>query len=579
MGKRVIKTTALVVAIMMLLTLFGCGSGTSSTGTSSSASGTASSSAESTAPAAKEKVTLKIYGSALATELTPGVQSDPIAKYIEDKLGVVMDLNSADGPDYATKLAAFVASGDLPDLFFIPGTGEQTMVLNSNSAYDCTELVKTNGKDMLNIPIVNASIELSKKDIGNGKLFFLNLQNGGAGSPTFPTVVPQIRWDLYKAMGYPKCDTWDELLNVLAEMQKKYPTTPDGKKTWGMSFFTDWGDWGVLYGQMMLGYEPTGVGLALDLDDYSKLLPNLTDKNSTYWQMAKIYNKAKQMGILDPDSVTQKYDQYIAKAKSGQSLFIITGWDRDTAYVGKPEEGFMGVPIINNGKFVAAAENSLGGRKYAISATSKYPDRVMDLINFLCTPEGAKTITNGVKGQTWDTIDGVDTYKPEIESVFLANKNEDVEWKKKTGIGQYRLFCGLAGSYKDETGNYIDIKLGDAFQSKQAALNPKLQDFMKHYNYKTPGEPWYKVKNWSYEGAYNSGSVLPDDLKAIQDKINDYKNSKVYKVILAKDDAEFSKLQDAFIKDLQDMGLESLTKWYVDEWAKSYPKIKALLGQ
>lgn len=580
MSRRSNRIAAFMVATMMSLTLAGCGgnAGTTTTGTTSSAGSSESSAKVSAAPAEKEKVTLKIFASAVATDITPGVQSDPVSKEIENKTGVIMDINSADGTDYSTKLAALIASSDLPDIFFIPGTGEQSIVMNSNSAYDCTELIKTNGKDMLALPIVNASIEYSKKYLGNGKLLFLNLMNGGQGAPTYPTVAPQLRWDLYKQMGYPKCDTWDELLNVLADMQKKFPTASNGKKTYGMSFFTDWGDWGILYGQMMLGYEPiVGSGMALDLNDYSKLMPNLTDKNSTYWQMAKIYNKAKQMGILDPDSVTQKYDQYIAKAKSGQSLFIISGWDRDV-YPGKPEEGFMGVPIINDGKFVAAAESTMGERRYCISAKSKYPDRAIDLFNYICTVDGAKTIINGVKGQSWDSVNGVDTYKPEVEAAFLTNKSNDLAWKKQTGINIYGLFCGLAGTYKDDAGVYMDIRNSEEFQAKQASSSPKLQDFMKHYNVKTPGEPWFKVKNWVYNAVYGGAlPVLPDDLKMINDKINNYKNTNVYKVILAKDDAEFSKMQDSFIKDLLDMGAQKVMDWHSEQWAKISPEITEII--
>lgn len=580
MSKRFTKIISFMVALIMLTTLFGCGKDTSSEVSQSSESTTTDSSAStSSAPAEKEKVTLKIFASAVAADLVPGVQSDPIAKEIENKTGVIMDITPADGQDYSTKLAALVASGDLPDIFFIPGVNEQAIVLNSNSALDCTELVNTNGKDMLQVPIINSSIEYSKKYLGNGKLYFINLMNGGQGAPTYPTVVPQLRWDLYKKMGYPKIENYDDFLNVLAEMQKQYPTAANGKKTYGMSFFTDWGDWGILYGQMMLGYEPiAGTTMAVDLNDYSKLLPNITDKNSTYWQMAELYYKAKQMGILDPDSVTQKYDQFIAKAKAEQALSIITGWDRDTGFTGQPEEGFMGIPIINNGKFVATAESTMGERRYCISAKSKNPDRAMDLFNYICTVEGSKTVTNGVKGQSWDTVDGKDVYKTDVESVFLSNKQDETAWKKQTGIGMYRLFCGLAGSYKDDAGNYIDIKNSEGYLNKQASSNPKLQDFMTHYNVKTPGEPWFKVENWSYDAAYGGAlPILPDDLKAINDNITNYKNTNIYKVILSKNDEEFNQRRDEFIKDLLDMGAQKVVDYYSEQWSKIAPEITSIL--
>lgn len=101
---------------------------------------------------------------------------------------------------------------------------------------------------------------------------------------------------------------------------------------------------------------------------------------------------------------------------------------------------------------------------------------------------------------------------------------------------------------------------------------------MTHYNVKTPGEPWFKVKNWAYESAYGSAfPVMPDDLKMINDKMANYRNTNIYKVILAKDDTEFNKLQDAFIKDMLDMGAQRVMDWNTEQWDKTYPEIKSIL--
>lgn len=142
--------------------------------------------------------------------------------------------------------------------------------------------------------------------------------NGGQGAPTYPLVVPQIRRDYYKAMGYPAVNSWDDLLTVLSDMQKKYPKTADGKKTYGMSFFTDWGDFALMYGQMMLGTEPVlGTSMSVDLDDQGKLLPNITDKNSTYWMMAKIFNKAKQMVLYAMQFDIKSDKNSVSKMRGG----------------------------------------------------------------------------------------------------------------------------------------------------------------------------------------------------------------------------------------------------------------------
>ena len=42
----------------------------------------------------------------------------------------------------------------------------------------------------------------------------------------------------------PEIDSVDAYLNLLADIQKKHPTTEDGKKVYGVASFVDWGSFG-----------------------------------------------------------------------------------------------------------------------------------------------------------------------------------------------------------------------------------------------------------------------------------------------------------------------------------------------
>lgn len=92
------------------------------------------------------------------------------------------------------------------------------------------------------------------------------------GESLEPTFGPYVRWDAYKAAGYPEIKDLDGLLDVLKQMQEAVPTSDSGKPTYALSFFKDWD------GNMMnnakqptcyYGYDELGFVLAkADGSDY-----------------------------------------------------------------------------------------------------------------------------------------------------------------------------------------------------------------------------------------------------------------------------------------------------------------------
>jgi multiple sugar transport system substrate-binding protein/putative aldouronate transport system substrate-binding protein len=49
-----------------------------------------------------------------------------------------------------------------------------------------------------------------------------------------------LRWDLYKELGYPEINDLDDMVDVLAQMKEVCPTDDNGKTTYGVSLFNDW---------------------------------------------------------------------------------------------------------------------------------------------------------------------------------------------------------------------------------------------------------------------------------------------------------------------------------------------------
>lgn len=124
---------------------------------------------------------------------------------------------------------------------------------------------------------------------------------------------PQLRYDLYKAVGAPEIkDMWD-YLPVLKQMQELYPVNEDGQTVYGVSYFPDWdgnfqtfAKWFALYN----GYDAQGMVLVHGTEDKTQ---ELLAEDSYYMLGVRWMYEANQLGLLDPDSITQTYSEWSSK--------------------------------------------------------------------------------------------------------------------------------------------------------------------------------------------------------------------------------------------------------------------------
>lgn len=573
MKKRFKNVLALILAVMMLVSITGCSSKKSEKPVDTS---TTTKVEEETSDSAKEKekvtITMMITSSNVTTN---GVQTDPVSKQIELDTGVTMDVTQLGGDEYNNKIAAMIASGDLPDIVTVSSTDTRIldMLMNSKKLLDCTELVQTNGQEFLSNPKLDAAAQFFKtyKSNGENKLYLMPLAVGNQSTPTLPILGPFVRWDVYKAIGYPEVKDLNDYLDVLEKMQKQNPVDDNGKQAYAVSFFTDWGLWPITAPGMMQGYFSVSSSMETSIKDDSTVRSIFSDKNSTFWEWVEFYSKAKQRGILDPDSLTMKNDQYVGKIKSGTTLSIIPSWlTHDYVSVDDPSKGFAPINIFQDSDvFYSNYGQAYGQDLLAITTSCKNPERAMDLLNYFASEKGMELMTNGVQGQTWDLVDGIPTVKKE----FIDEMNlKDPGFPDKYGI-KYSHLTGLFGSEINPTYSIpYDYKLSPTALVEN--LLPYEKDCAEHYGVTLPGDIFNNRTYTTYLNPIGPAiPSLPEDIKAIDDKVNAYASTEFMKVILSENDEEFVKNQDIFINDLMAMGYQKYLDWYNAEWTKAYDVI------
>lgn len=206
---------------------------------------------------------------------------------------------------------------------------------------------------------------------------------------------------------------------MLIKMHEICPKDDNGNPTYAVSLWSDWDDGMVMYVKSTVtayyGYDEMGIGL---YDPQTGKFHDALEDNGPYLQMLKFYNDLYRAGLVDPDSMTQTYDQMSAKVKSGGVLFSIfnysgsLGFNTDAhlkagkyMYCMKPDEA----------KPIVYGMNTQGGdRVTTIGAKTEYPDLCMEIINYFATPEGRMVYQYGPKGETWNYDKDGNTYFTEL---------------------------------------------------------------------------------------------------------------------------------------------------------------------
>lgn len=345
-----------------------------------------------------------------------GLQSGWFGKIVKEKFNMELNIiapNIAGGGDTLFEVRS--AAGNIGDLILC--CGENGAIKNLANA----GLLYNMEKDLAGKQIMKyeAAINNLNDDITPHGIYAIPSEVS-ANSPLEPSegvemnYGPYVRWDLYAQIGYPKMETIEDILPVLKQMQELEPKTPEGKNTYGFSFFRDWDSNlmnAVKQPCCFYGYDENGFVLTkADGSDYQSII----EEDSIYIRMCHLLFEANQLGLVDPESVTQSYRDCFEKFREGSVLFGPWPWISQAAYNTEERisqgKGFMLAPIEDM-QIYSYGCNPEGNQRMviAIGSQAKDPQRLVDFIDWLYSPEGIAVngaqlsgSTAGPEGITWE---------------------------------------------------------------------------------------------------------------------------------------------------------------------------------
>lgn len=352
-----------------------------------------------------------------------GIQTGWFAEMVKEKFNMKLNIiapNVAGGGD--TLFQTRSAAGDLGDLIICnTSNGRLAQLVKAGLVQDITPLME--GKE--NLANYKDAIESMSDIAGTDEGIYAIPTEVSTHSPDEPSVglepnyAPYIRWDYYKAIGYPQMDNLDDLLNVLNDMQTTARETEGTDDIYAFSLFKDWDRNMMTLARnvtCMYGFDESGISLLAN--DGSDVQSPIAD-DSIYRQGLEFLYKANQMGLVDPDSTTQNYDTMYQKMQSGKVLFSFWSWMGQGAY-NTPDntaacKGFKMAPVSDM-KIGVNGCRVLGNHEIALMIGSKAedPQRIVDFVDWLYSPEGimanqanGTSGACGPEGLTWEEKDGM----------------------------------------------------------------------------------------------------------------------------------------------------------------------------
>ncbi|MCR8655811.1 ABC transporter substrate-binding protein [Paenibacillus endoradicis] len=567
----------LLVFVMCVSLLAACGSkGNDPKTTPTPAPKTSNEGTDVVEPVTRDEITIDIFS--MLSNFS-GEQTGWFAHVVKEKFNININIiasNLEGGGD--TKFQTMMAGGDLGDLVVFGDTdAKYTDAIAAGMLLDWNKdgLVDQYGKNLLqNAP---KALEKNTAQFGGGTAIY------GVGNDVGPDTAgpseaqelnyhPNLRWDLYEAIGKPAIKTMEDYLPVLKAMQEAQPESDSGKPTYAFSM---WGDWD---GNMMMntkawagmhgfeegdGFNPGGFTLvSADTEEVQSIL----DENSYYMRGLKLYFDANQMGLVDPDSITQNFGDAVNKMTDGQVLFSWFSWF-DDAY-NTPErtaegKGFHLVPFDEARSFSYGFNPYGGNRVYAIGSKTEHPDRVMELIDWLYTPEGTLTANYGPEGMAWELVDG----KPVLTALgleaFPSNKTaipaEFGGGVWDDGRNQINNTTFKTSMINPENGDPYDYSL---WTSTLAKAPTKLDENWRAAMGANTAVEWFVKNNKiAVQKAIFTGKPyveMSDDLKQKQGQVAAVIKEYSWKLIYANDQAQFDKLKEEMINKAKGLGYDEV---------------------
>ena len=538
--KRRKLISVLLAATMMAAMFAGCGSDAASTDAKENADG-----ADSTEAGGVKEFT--------AFFAVPGSEindDNEIQQIIADKTGVKVKETWLTGQTAEEAVGMMITGGELPD-FICGGSGQSQL-------YDADVLVALDDylDDYPNIKNFFTQQQWDQLRQDDGHIYWIPQFSNIKGEEKVCTHNDEAFWiqaRVLKWADYPEIRTMDQYFDLIERYNEANPTMEDGTENIPYTILCD--DWRYFClenaPQFLDGY-PNDGSCIVDPETLTVIDYNTTDTAVKYFQKL---NEEYQKGIVDPESFTQTYDEYIAKLSTGRVLGMIDQW-WDFAYTagdaikqaGLDAQGCDYIPLpITIDESVKNQWHCSGGvlnvsDGLAITTSCEDVETALQFVDDLLSQDIHNLRFWGVEGVDYNVDDNGEFYRTEEQRTRAV----DTAYKASHTC-TYSYFPQYYGTSDDGiNANKPDGQANEFFDG----LNDDVKEAFSAYGAETyvdmigtneaPGA-WYPM--WSYSNSFTTDT----EGGMAWNKIGEIKHEYLPQVVMAKDfDAAWAEYMDAY---------------------------------
>jgi multiple sugar transport system substrate-binding protein/putative aldouronate transport system substrate-binding protein len=513
-----------------------------------------------------------------------GEQPGWTAKILKEKFNITLNIIApqvAGGDIFAARSAA----GFLGDLVVLDNADIQACV-KSGLIYDVTDEMKklTSFEDFkLQLDAYNSSLDGVEEGTYYAWPTEMTNTSPTTFSPTIPGVAPTIPWDYYKEVGAPEMNNLSDLVTTLRAIQDLHPTNAAGDPSYGITLWPDWDGTSIENVNQLTKWYGQEVNGSILLDASGEML-ELTDDAGAYRKILQFYFEANQAGVVDPDSGTQNWDSVNSKFNSKRAFLIWNDWQQgfwNTTDRGNAGENYMMAPINDMSIYQPSDPFFGSGRAFAVGTSDpERQKRVMMLMDWMSSPEGLETIHGGIKGFTYeDAADGNGYVRtPEGETALMDNSPVPEEFGGgfyADGMLQINQWTVAGWAINPKTG-YTYVANGWPAEVEKAQTTTT-REWSERFDAADPVD--YLVKNNKVAVVpFVNVNLAPDptDIALIRSNCGTLVKDASWKMVFAKDQAEFDAIWNTLKEDLAGFDWDQLVKFdkeklqvLVDERAKA----------
>lgn len=574
MKKRII---ACMLVLQMLVTLVGCGQSAGKSETPSNAEqSSASEEAEPQEEASGEETREEYVIDMMDPEASSFLSTDtPIGQIIKEKFNIVFNVTSYSG-NYDEQVALMVSGQSYPEIVRLRNNEDIQTYAKAGALLDLEELANSCGAQNF-LEYHKDTIKLAKMSSGDGHLYTWEYDS--------PQVALSsdiwIRSDVLEAAGWPNLLTEDEWVDVLKLGMEQFPET-NGQPTIGLTL--PGGEGYGIQGIMPIMYEKGGY-TAMGGNN-AVIYNDKEDKYVDYFQneyvksSLRFFNRLYQEGLLDPECFSDLSSQTNEKAVSGRplALWYTGGWyvkASNAAFeeAGHPEMSYVEMPVmaqeqIDNGETRHFRElQNYAYQSMAITKNAKYPERIMEVLDYFSSEEGQILLGWGLEGEHYTVEDGIRTPTQEL----LDQYHQDSSYLSKQGIGNLK-FLGLSKGM-DESGQYYQMTDSKSF--KLDTLSDRAKEVYSHYGWEIQEDIWFKNDRFDTEfipsGVVGTVTLEPTSPEAkLEQQLVDFRNKAAVEIVMSSD------FEDTYTRKLEEYK-KFESESVVDAYNKVYEEQKKAL--